>query len=435
MHNSIWAESSGLPKFDSLKGDIKTDVLIVGGGMAGILCAYRLHHSGIDYTLIEADTIADGVTRNTTAKITSQHGLIYSKIFKSFGEEKAYLYWEANENAIENYRILAKTVDCDFEIKDNYIYSLSCKKKIENELKALEKLNIPSEFTTKTELPFSIDGAVKFKNQAQFNPYKFIKGIVNNLNIYEHTHAVEFIGNTVITEHGKIFAQNIIIATHFPIINKHGGYFLKMYQHRSYVTAVKNAANLNGMYLCESENGLSFRSYDNFLLIGGGGHRTGKHSNGWSDTDAFINKYYQNSEIYCKWATQDCITLDGIPYIGRYGRRTHNLYVATGFNKWGMTSSMVAASLLTNIIKGKDDPLIQVFSPSRTLLRKQLIINGFESTTNLLKLTKPRCPHLGCALKWNSIERSWDCPCHGSRFSVKGELLDNPSTDNIKLKD
>lgn len=434
MLNSIWAESCDLPKFESLKGEIKTDVLIVGGGLAGLLCAYRLHQAGIDYTLIEADAVANGVTRNTTAKITSQHGLIYGNLLKKFGAEKAYLYWEANETALENYRTLAKDTDCDFEVKDSYIYSTSSLKKIENELNALEKLHIPAEFTDNTELPLKVSGAVKFSEQAQFNPYKFIKAICENLNIYEHTAAKEFAGNTVLTDKGKITAQKIIIATHFPIINKHGSYFLKMYQHRSYVAAYNNAITLNGMYLDEDENGLSFRSYKDLLLIGSGGHRTGKKSDGWNGAEAYAGKNYPNSKIYGKWATQDCMTLDQIPYIGQYSQRTHNLYVATGFNKWGMTSSMAAANLLTNIIKGKDDPLTKVFSPSRTILRKQIFINAFETTSNLLNFTKPRCPHLGCALKWNEIEHTWDCPCHGSRFTKHGKLLNNPATDDIDIK-
>lgn len=434
MLNSIWETDCQLPKFKSLNNDISTDVLIVGGGIAGILCSYFLKNAGINSVIIDSNSIANGVTKYTTAKITSQHGLIYHKLLKKFGEEIAYLYWEANETAIENYRTLAKEIECDFEFRDNYIYSTKSEKNIAEEINALEKLNIPYEFTSTTELPFDVKGAVKFRNQAQFNPYKFIKTIAKDLDIYENTRAKEFSDNTVITDRGNIKAKKIIIATHFPIINKHGFYFMKMFQHRSYVMALKNALILKGMYLDESSNGLSFRNYKDLLIVGGGGHHTGEKTNGWNDIKDFTTNNFKDSIVHAKWATQDCITLDGIPYIGRYSNSTKDLYVATGFNKWGMTSSMVAGKVLCNIIMGNEDPLINIYSPSRTILRKQLFINSGKAMKNLISIKKPKCPHLGCTLKWNKYERSWDCPCHGSRFSESGKLLNEPATNNLKIK-
>lgn len=136
----------------------------------------------------------------------------------------------------------------------------------------------------------------------------------------------------------------------------------------------------------------------------------------------------------CRWATQDCMTLDGVPYIGQYSKRTPNLYVATGFNKWGITSSMVASMVLCDLVQGRENPYADIFSPSRTMLRPQLFINGFEAAVNLLTPTKPRCPHMGCALKWHPQEHSWDCPCHGSRFADDGKLLDNPATGDLKKR-
>ena len=186
------------------------------------------------------------------------------------------------------------------------------------------------------------------------------------------------------------------------------------------------------MYVDEANGGLSFRNYKNFLLLGGGGHRTGKRGGGWSELEAFAKKHYKDARIVAKWATQDCMTLDGIPYIGQYSRSTPDLYVATGFNKWGMSSSMVAATLLTDLITGKGSKYEGLFSPSRSILHRQLLFNAFESLVGLLTPTVPRCPHLGCALKYNAAEHSWDCPCHGSRFSESGELLNNPATDDRK---
>ena len=168
------------------------------------------------------------------------------------------------------------------------------------------------------------------------------------------------------------------------------------------------------------------------LLLGGGGHRTGKPGGGWEELEAFARRYFPNSRETCRWAAQDCMTLDGVPYIGQYGRHTPGLYVATGFNKWGMTSSMTAAMVLSDLVQGKRNPYAAVFSPARTVLRPQLLANLAEATASLLTVSKPRCPHMGCALKWNPLERTWDCPCHGSRFTEDGELLDNPATGGLQ---
>jgi len=432
MLNSIWAQNSNLPSFGRLEHDIKTDVLIVGGGMAGILCAYMLHKAGIQYTLIEADTVCSGVSRNTTAKITSQHGLAYHKLLKNFGEEKALLYLQSNQEAVQKYKDICSNISCNFQVKDNYVYTTDRPDKIDKELSALSCIGYNAEFRSVLPIPLEIEGAVCFKDQAQFNPLDFVAAISKDLNIYENTTAQAFKGHTVITEEAKITTSKIIVATHFPIINKHGSYFLKMYQHRSYVLALENAADLDGMYVDEKDTGLSFRNYNDLLLLGGGGHRTGKQGGNWTELAAFALANYPKAREICRWATQDCMSLDSIPYIGQYSKNTPDLYVATGFNKWGMSSSMVSALLLCDMILEKDNAYAELYSPSRSMMHPQLALNALESTARLLTPSKHRCPHMGCALKWNRHERSWDCPCHGSRFDESGILLDNPSTGNLK---
>ena len=223
------------------------------------------------------------------------------------------------------------------------------------------------------------------------------------------------------------------MATHFPILNKHGFYFLKMYQHRSYVLSLKGAPTPIGMYVDENDKGMSFRSYGDSLLLGGAGHRTGKKGEGWRELERFIKEVYPKAEITARWAAQDCMTLDRVPYIGKYGRRTDNLYVATGFNKWGISNSLVAADIITGEILGEKREYCEVFMPTRSILRPQLAINAGEALLGWLTPTAPRCPHLGCALKYNKQEHSWDCPCHGSRFSEDGELIDNPATDDKQV--
>lgn len=431
--NSVWTETSTLPAFGSLDKDIKTDVLIIGGGLAGILCAYFLDKAGISYTLVEAQGICSGITKNTTAKITSQHGLIYDKLISRFGTEKAKMYFESNEAAVKKFRNLCGSIDCNFEEKSAYVYSLDNRRKIEKEITALERLGYEAEYADKLLLPFSVAGAVKFSAQAQFNPLKFVEVISKKLNIYEHTTVRELIGTTAKTDHGNITAKKIIVTTHFPFINKHGSYFLKLYQHRSYAIALEGAPNVDGMYVDEAQKGMSFRNYENLLLIGGGDHRTGKKGGNWEELRRFAKRCYPTAAEKYHWATQDCMSLDSVPYIGRYSARTTDLYVATGFNKWGMTSSMVSAIILCDMVRGIENPYSAVFSPSRTILRPQLALNAVEAIINLLTPSTKRCPHLGCALKWNKNERTWDCPCHGSRFTKEGKLIDNPSTGDLNI--
>ena len=430
--DSIWQQNDMRPSFPKLEGAISTDVLVIGGGVTGILCTYFLRQRGVDCILVEADRICNGVTKATTAKISGQHGLIYQRLIRQFGEEKAGLYLRAQQAALEQYRTIARKVDCDFEEQDSFIYSVNDRKILENEADALYKIGYQADIVEKTPLPFSVAGAIRMIGQAQFHPLKFIFHIAKGLPIFEYSKIRELRPDGARTDHATIQARKIIVATHFPFLNKHGLYFLKLYQHRSYVLALKDAPDLKGMYLEAESNGLSFRNYRDCLLLGGGGHRTGKKGGGWHTLSDFAGRYYPAAQVIGQWATQDCMTLDGVPYIGAYSAHTPNLYVATGFNKWGMTSSMVAAMLLCDLVQEKKNEYESLFSPSRSLLRPQLAINAAEAMIGLLTPTVPRCPHMGCALHYNKEEHSWDCSCHGSRFAKNGTLLDNPATDDRK---
>ena len=430
---SVWMNAQKVPTFEPLKSSIKTDVLVVGGGICGLLCAHMLRQAGVDCVVAEADRICGGITKNTTAKITAQHGAIYDKMLRRFGEARTKLYYESQQAAVEQYRRICKTINCDFDEKDSYVYSLHNRRKMEKEADALHRIGCNAEFVEHVTLPFSVAGAVRMAGQAQFHPLRFLCAIAEHLPIYENTRVLEIVPDGAVTACGKIKAEHIIVATHFPFINKHGFYFIKMYQDRSYVIGVQNGADVGGMYVDEAAKGMSFRNYKDILLIGGGGHRTGKKGGNWAELFAFARKYYPHSEPIYRWATQDCMTLDDIPYIGQYSQRTQNLYVATGFNKWGMSSAMTAAMLLRDLVMGRKNPYAEVYSPSRSILRPQLAANVWESIIGILTPTVPRCPHLGCALKYNKQEHSWDCSCHGSRFTEEGKLIDNPATGDKKL--
>ncbi len=432
MINSLWAETAKLPSFPGLEQDLKTDILIVGGGMAGLLCACALNRACADYALIEADRICGGVTRNTTAKITSQHGLIYDKLIGEYDQETARLYYEANQAAISSFRRLAADYPCQMETKPAFVYTTGSTEKLEKELRALERIGSKAGYRDSLPLPFAVTGAIEFEEQAQFHPLLLAAGIAAGLNIYEHTPARGFEGNTVYTDKVRIEAKKILIATHFPIINKHGGYFLKLFQDRSYVMALENAPDPAGMFIGAEGCGPSIRSSGDLLLFGGGAHPTGKKGGGYAELEALARSCYPGARIKYRWAAQDCMSLDGIPYIGRYGKNTPELYVATGFNKWGMTSSMVSAMILSDLLLERENPYAKVFSPQRSSMHPQLLVNAFHAAANLLTPTRPRCPHMGCALKWNEEEQNWDCPCHGSRFTAEGELLDGPATGNLK---
>lgn len=430
--DSIWTKDVQIPSFPQLDGSLQTGVLIIGGGLAGLLCAWKLNQAGVDCTLIEQNRIMSGVSGRTTAKLTAQHGLIYEKLLKRYGPEKARLYWQANQDGVDELRKLAQGADCGFNIQGSYLYATDSTEKLEAEMAACRKLGIPVWWENTVPLPFPVTGALKLPDQGQLHPLKLAACLAKDLMIHENTKALAFAGNQVQTSKGTITAEKIIVATHFPMLNKHGAFFLKLYQQRSYVIALDNAQHLEGMYLDCADNGLSLRSAGRWLLLGGGGHRTGKQGLNWKLPEEAAQRYYPKAQIVARWATQDCMSLDGMPYIGRYSDATPNLYVATGFQKWGMSTAMAAASILIDLVQDKENPYAALFSPQRSMMHKQLFVNSLEAAANLLRPTKPRCPHLGCALHWNRAERSWDCSCHGSRFDEKGRVLNNPATDGMK---
>lgn len=474
---SVWSESCKLRKRGALNKNINTDIVVIGAGISGILTAYMLKKNGKEVTVIDSGEIAGGNTKNTTAKITSQHDLIYNKLIEEFGEEQAKQYAKANELAIKEYKYIIeeRKIDCDFEEMPAYIYSLDETDFLVKEVEAAKRLGIDAEFVEESSLPFKINGAVKFNNQAQFNPLKFLDEISRDLIIYENTKALEIKEDLVVTSGGEIKANHIVIATHYPIMNAPGYYFMKMHQERSYVIALEDANIINGMYIDVDKEGYSFRNYKNLLLLGGIKQRTGDNEEGGSydSLRKTAKKLFPNAREKYFWSAQDCMTVDGIPYVGHYSSETPNIYVATGFNKWGMTSAMVSAMIISDMILEKENDFSEIFSPRRFDL--SLSINNIandliETTKNFIaqKVSIPsskiehiknghggiveyngdkvgvyknkdgkeffvstKCAHLGCQLTWNADELTWDCPCHGSRFDYKGRRIDSPAIKNI----
>lgn len=420
------------------------DVIVVGAGMAGLLSAYYLKEQGKNVLVLEAKEIASGQTGRTTAKITGQHGLKYSRLLKEVGEKKARLYAQANEAAIREYESLiqSRQIACQFERVPSYLYTNTPENValLREEVKAASHLGINAFFTEETELPFPVKGAVCFPDQAQFDAVEFIKYISAELNIVEHTQVIKIRGQKVITKDRAYVAEKIIVATHYPMVNVPGFYFIRQHQERSYVLALSGCEKIKGMYYGIDKDGHSFRQAGGHLLLGGSSGRTGEITCGkaYDSLVQAAGEYFQDYKEEARWAAQDCMPHDGIPFIGKYSVFTPNLYVITGFQKWGMTTSMIAAMILRDEICGVANPYAELFCPQRINLRasyKNFLhdvgMSAKGLTKGLLHKNGPRCSHMGCELVWNPEEKSWDCPCHGSRFTEDGEVLDNPAKRGI----
>ena len=427
------------------------DVIVIGAGMAGLLIAWYLKEEGKKVLVLEANEIASGQTERTTAKITSQHGLKYSKLIESVGIRKARLYAQANERAIREYEklIQEQEISCQFERVPAYLYTKQKEELLKEEAKAASSLGIDAFFTKETELPFAISGAVCFRNQAQFSPLEFVRHICAKLETLEYTKVIAVRGHRVITENMTLTADKIVAATHYPTFNVPGFYFLRQHQEKSYVMALRCEKTLDGMYYGIDENSLSFRSAEGALLLGGGEHRTGKclcqlpeeekTNYGYTFLKKAVARYYPELKEIAHWSAQDCMSHDKIPFIGKYSHFRPYWFVATGFKKWGMTSSMVSAMILSDCISERISGFEKTFSPQRLLIRagmKDFLVDVVESIMGLSKglfsKKERRCPHIGCRLEWNNEEDRWDCPCHGSGFDKNGELLDNPAQTDIR---
>ncbi len=439
---SIWMAETKIRERQPLPADLKAEAVVIGAGLAGILTAYYLKQAGVQAVVLEADRIGSGQTKNTTAKITSQHSLIYSRLVRVFGSDLARQYAQANEKAIKEYERLTreKRIDCDFVRCPACLYSCTREKILKEEVERAGELGIAAFFEKDCELPFPVAGVARFEGQARFQPLKFLQAIAEEVEIYEQTRVLKVEGQRVETARGAVTAEHIIFVSHYPFINVPGYYFARMYQERSYVVALQGASLPEGMYLGIDENGLSFRAQGGTLLFGGGSHRSGLNRQGgqYEMLLDLARVFYPGSCETGRWSAQDCMTLDGVPYIGRFSRRRPRWYVATGFGKWGMTSAMVSARILTDLITHRECQDADIFSPQRRFTlcgARELLVHGGHTVKGLAKHLLPtgkareipNCPHMGCRLEWNPEEGSYDCPCHGSRFDGEGRLIDGPA--------
>ena len=569
--NSFWLDSiENKNKFNKLEKDISTDVCIVGAGIFGLTCGYYLTKQGYNVVLLEKEKdIASKTTGHTTAKITSQHNLIYKYLIDSLGESMAKKYLYANQDAIENIAKIVEEekIDCDFERQNSYVYTnnLDELEKIKLENEAVNSLGFESEFVTSTPLPFDVLCAIKFPNQAEFNPMKYAYGLAkcitsSDSGVIGGSGDADSVGSVLAGDDssggsgdsasstldsvadgssgiilnfakgtGEIYidtlVQNIekkndefitsckdyvvrskyvILASHYPFIDRFGYYFLKMYQSTSYVIAVDIGDKIfDGMYINSEQPTFSYRFVNGsnekkLLLVGGADHKTGSKidlSKAYNILEDEVRKYYPNCKVLYRWNTEDCITLDKVPYIGEFSHFMPNMYIGTGFNKWGMTSSNVAGNIIVDKILGRENEYENVFKATRLhpIKNNAELGNMIKETTNSLVINKfkvpdadldviedysvmsgskkagnfeeikndsghvlkyngqiigiykdkdgkifavnPICTHLGCLLSWNNLDKTWDCPCHGSRFDYKGHQLYNPAIRDLDVID
>lgn len=500
MNFSYWVESTPKTNYPSLSENINTDVLIIGGGITGILIAYMLSNSNLSVSIVEADKMAMGVTANTTAKITSQHGLLYDYLLNSFGFDTAKGYLDSNEEAIRTVKdiIEKETIDCDFSSQDAYVYT--CNKsnvqRIVDEVSAVTSLGLKAEYVTECPLPFKIEAAIKFPNQAQFHPRKYLLSLLPILqkrcvNLFENSKVVDIKHvkdkYEVYVNGNKITTKYLVMASHYPIKNFPGMYFIKMYQDSSYAIGVEiEKDTFDGMYISCDTPSTSFRNIvqDNgkkLLIIGGSGHKTGSTDVNIDDSyinlENYIKSIYPKAKIKYKWMTEDCVSLDKIPYIGDFSNFLPNMYVATGYKKWGMTTSHVAAKIISDKILGIKNPYENIYTATRlkpiknnkefgNVLKQSaysLAINKFSPPIISYKELKndsggvvdykgeklgiykdkngkmfaviPYCKHLGCELSWNNLEKTWDCPCHGSRYDYTGKIITEPTIESLDTVD
>lgn len=500
MNYSYWVKSTKKTNYPEISENMDTDVLIIGGGITGIVTAYMLSNSGLNICLVDADRMAMGVTANTTAKITSQHGLLYDYLLNSFGFETAKGYLDSNQEAIKTISDIIKkeNIDCDFVSQDSYVYT--CDKsnvtKIVDEVSAVTSLGLNAEYVTKTPLPFPIEAAIKFPVQAQFHPRKYLLSLLpilekSGVNIFENSKVVDIKHikdkYEVYVNEYKITAKYLVMASHYPIKNFPGMYFIKMYQDSSYAVGVELENDVfDGMYISCDEPVTSFRNtmQDNgkkLLIVGGSSHKTGATDvdieSSYKNIENYIKSIYPKAKIKYRWMTEDCVSLDKIPYIGEFSKFLPNMYVATGYKKWGMTTSHVAAKIISDKILGNENSYENIYTATRlepiknskefgNILKQSaysLAINKFSAPIisyeelendsggvvdykgkklGIYKDKKgkmfavvPYCKHLGCELSWNNLEKTWDCPCHGSRYDYMGKIITEPTTEDLDIID
>jgi glycine/D-amino acid oxidase-like deaminating enzyme/nitrite reductase/ring-hydroxylating ferredoxin subunit len=494
---SFWIGTTPETDYPSLTDEYMVDAAVVGGGIAGITAAVLLKRAGKTVALLDSKRIVHGATGYTTAKVTSGHGLGYSKIREGFGDEGARTYAEANQAGLERIAQFVEedAIDCDFERKDNYVYAEDERQteQVKQEVEVEQAAGLPATLVRDTPLPFPVTAAVRLEHQAQFHPRKYLLALAATIpgegsHVFEQSrvHSVRH-GDPcrVIAEQGVVRARDVIVATHLPILDR-GLFFAKAYPHLSYslCAPIDAAAAPEGMFLSAGTPTRSIRTIPDgdrlFLNVGGNGHKLGDEADTphrYDELEAFLREHWPDAgEVAYRWSTHDYMPHDQVPYVGRIARTTPHVYTATGFNKWGLTNGTAAAMMISDSILGRANPWLELFDakrlPPRSALGRYVKENAsaglhffadrvrpgdaksaeevkpgegaivgrvrktavYRDDDGAVHELSPVCRHLWCIVDWNPAERTWDCPCHGSRYAADGRAIEGPTTKDLKRR-
>ena len=494
---SFWIDSTPTTAYPAFSNHISVDVAIIGAGIVGLTAATQLKKAGKTVAVIESGHVAAGASGHTTAKVTSLHQLIYADLIQQIGEPKARLYGESNQAAIEYVATLVATeqIDCDFSRQSAYTFAEPDSEldHIKDEVEAALKLGLPASFVKETSLPFAIAGAVKFDNQAQFHVRKYLLHLAQTIpgdgsHLLEHTRVLKVEENDpcqVITDQGMINARDVIVATHLPILDQ-GLFFAKTHPQRSYIVGAKidPAQAPDGMFIGSGKASHSIRTtpYEGglLLLVGGEGHKVGTVTDTeacYQKLETYVRDRFGIDTLVYRWSNQDMVSFDQLPYVGKLTPFSHHTYVATGFSLWGMSKGVMSGMLLSDLILGQENPYAELYDATRAthFLKPELVKNGMDvaarwvgdrfknlQSSDLAEVSKGEgklltingdkiaayrdeqgtvhavsavCSHLACIVSWNNAETSWDCACHGSRFSCDGKVIHGPSVKDLEQKD
>ena len=492
---SLWHETASQSPRPRLEEDLRVDVAVVGGGIVGTTTALLAARGGASVALLEARRVGSGASGLNTAKLSSLHGLTYSTLAGSQGEELARLYGEANQAGIERVATLCSelSIDCELQRKPHLVYSQDRgeREAIEKEADLARRLGLPATFTRETDLPFEVAAAVEFADQAEFHPLRYLEGLADSaaeggVAVHEDSlvDGVDF-GDPVRvrTQHGPaVLARHVVLATHIPFLTR-GLYFARSHPERSYVVAGRLAEGEGpaAMYLSTESPTHSIRMHETggerWLLVGGEGHKTGQGDgrSSYERLAAWTRERFGLEEIELRWGSEDHISADGVPFVGPVDPGTSNVWVATGFRKWGLAMGTAAAEVLAEGVAGREHRWTRLFDTARLrpraaaasfvkenanvglrFLADRVAKRGsvedippgegavvgaglgqravYRDEQGALHHLSARCTHLGCIVSWNGGDGTWDCPCHGGRFAPHGEVLEGPPVHPLEPK-
>lgn len=487
---SLWLDTAPAPDRPRLSGNVEVDVAVIGAGILGLAVATLLKDDGATVAVLEDDRVGAGVSGYTTAKISSAHGLTYARLASKHDPDAARIYGEANQAGLERIAdwVRERSIDCDFRRKQAFTYAEQGEDvdEVAREVEAARDAGLPVSYTEESDLPYPIAGAIRFEDQAEFHPRKFLLALADAIpgdgsHVFERTRAQGVQDGapcTVHTETGKVTAGHVVVATHFPFLDR-GLFFARISPERSYVIAVRTGkARPQGMYLSTESH--SVRSAPapggELVLVGGESHKTGQSDEAqrYSALEAWARERFDVRSVEYRWASQDNMPADDLPYVGGVTPRTERVLTGTGFRKWGFTNGAAAALMLADRIAGRENPWRSTFDSNRLTPRASLPalvkenanvglhffadrvrpadvggledlrpdeggivrdglqkVAAYRDEQGELTVLSPTCTHLGCHVAWNTAERTWDCPCHGSRFDTGGKVVQGPAVEDL----